>query len=132
MENEVIKPIGKVLEQAGLISNFQIGTALEIQSINNQVKFGTILVSQGILKQKTVDFFAEQLPKLLQRSTTQPLGYYLQEADLIDAQQIGILLAEQKQTGMLLGELAVEKGWLKIKTLNFFLQYLGQTETKLK
>ena len=80
MENEVGKPLGKVLEQAGLISNFQIDTALDIQSINKKVKFGTILVSQGILKQKTVDFFAEQLPKLLQQPKRQPLGYYLQEA----------------------------------------------------
>ncbi len=132
MENVVIKPLGKVLEQAGLISDFQLRIVLEIQSKDNQVKFGTILVSQGILKQKTVDFFAEQFPKLLQQQKNLPLGYYLQEASLIDAQQIETLLEEQKQTGMLLGELAVEKGWLRKKTLNFFLQHLEQTEKKLK
>ena len=139
MENIVIKPLGQVLEQAGLISDFQIRTALEIQSTGLEiqskgyrVKFGTILVSQGIVKQKTVDFFAEQLPKLLEQPKTQPLGYYLQEAGLIDAQQIETLLEEQKQTGILLGELLLEKGWLKEKTLNFFLQHLQQTEKKLK
>ena len=128
MENLVIKPLGKVLEQAGLISDFQIQTVLEIQSKYNQVKFGTILVTLGVLKQQTVDFFAEQLPKLLQQPKTQPLGYYLQEAALIDPQQIETLLEKQKQTGMLLGELAVEKKWLREKTLNFFLQHLGKTE----
>ena len=132
MENLVIKPLGKVLEQAGLISDFQIHTALEIQSKYNQVKFGTILVTLGVVKQKTVDFFAEQLPELLQQPKTQPLGYYLQEAALIDPQQIETLLEEQKQTGMLLGELAVEKGWLREKTLNFFLQNLGKTEKNEK
>ena len=139
MENLVNKPLGQVLEQAGLISDFQIRTALEIQSTSLEiqdkgyrVKFGTILVSQGIVKQKTVDFFAGQLPKLLQQPRTQPLGYYLQEAGLIDTQQIETLLEEQKQTGILLGELLLEKGWLREKTLNFFLQHLQQTEKKLK
>ncbi len=132
MENVVIKPLGQVLEQAGLISDLQILTALEIQSEHNKVKFGTILVKQGILKQKTINFFAEQLPELLQQPTTQPLGYYLQEAALIDAQQIETLLEEQKQTGILLGELAVEEGLLREKTLNFFLKYFGQKEKKVK
>ncbi len=102
MENVVIKPLGKCLEQAGLISDLQISTALEIQSKYNRVKFGTILVTRGILKQQTVDFFAEQLPELLQQPKTQPLGYYFHEAGLIDPQQIKTLLEEQKQTGMLL------------------------------
>ncbi|MDJ0899694.1 MAG: OmpA family protein [Xenococcus sp. MO_188.B8] len=132
MNNIVIKPLGKVLKQAGLISDLQIRKALEIQSKDNQVKFGTILVSQGILKQKTVDFFVEQLPKLLQQPKTEPLGYYLQEASLIDAQQIEILLEEQKQTQMLLGQLMIEKGWLKPKTLNYFLQNLGPSNNQLK
>ncbi len=132
MNNIVIKPLGKVLEQAGLISDFQIRIALDIQSKDNQVKFGTILVSQGILKQKTVDFFAEQLPKLLQQPKTEPLGYYLQEASLIDAQQIETLLEEQKQTHMLLGELILKKGWLQPKTLNYFLQNLAQSNNQMK
>ena len=132
MDSIVVKPLGQVLEQAGLISSFQIRTALEIQSQDGRVKFGEILVRQGILKQKTVDFFAEQWPELLQQPKTQPLGYYLQEAALIEPQQIETLLKEQKQTGMLWGELVVEKGWLRFKTLNFFLQHLGKTEKKPK
>ena len=132
MENVAIKPLGKVLKQAGLISEVQLRRVLEIQSQENSIKFGTILVSQGILKQETVDFFAEQFPKLLQQPKTKPLGYYLQEASLINAEQIETLLEEQKQTKLLLGELVVEKGWLKEKTLNFFLQYLGKTENQVK
>ena len=132
MENVVIKPLGKLLKQAGLISDLQLRTVLEIQSQENQVKFGKVLVSQGILKQKTVDFFTEQFPKLLQQPNTKPLGYYLQEASLIDAEQIETLLEEQKKSKLLLGELVVEKGWLKEKTLNFFLEYLGKTENQVK
>ena len=132
MENVVVKPLGQVLEQAGLISNFHVRAALDIQSQGHQIKFGEILVQKGILKQKTVDFFAEQWPELVQQRITQPLGYYLQEAALINEQQIETLLQEQQQTGMLWGELVVEKGWIKFKTLNFFLQHIGKTENKIK
>ena len=132
MNSVVIKPLGKTLEQAGLIDNFQIRAALEIQSQDNQVKFGQILVSQGIIKQETVDFFADQLPKLSQKPTNQPLGYYLQQASLIDGEQIEILLEEQKHTKQLFGELIVEKAWLRPKTLNFFLEYFVQREDQLQ
>ena len=132
MKNVVIKPLGKVLEQAGLISDYQIRSALEIQARDNQVKFGKILVSQGIVKQKTVDFFADQLPQLVQQPKTQPLGYYLQQASLIDAAQIEALLEEQKQRKLLLGELIIEKGWLTEKTLNFFLQFLDSIKQQAK
>ena len=132
MKNLVIKPLGEALEQAGLISNYQIRTALDIQSKDNQAKLGEILVSQGIIKQQTVDFFADQLPKLLEQRKTEPLGYYLQEASLIESQQIANLLDEQKQKKLLLGELLLEKGLLRKKTLNFFLQYLGQTKKQVQ
>ena len=42
MENLVIKPLGKVLEQAGLISDFQIRTALEIQSQQDLILFSVL------------------------------------------------------------------------------------------
>ena len=131
MDDILKKPLGQVLAEAGLISDFQIRKALEIQSKNYQVRFGTILVSQGILKEQTVEFFAEELPELLEQSETQPLGYYLQEAALIDKEQIEILIEEQKQTGMLWGELVLQKGWVKKKTINFFLKYLGEKERNL-
>lgn len=128
MESLVVKPLGRVLERAGLISDFQISQALEIQSQSDRVGFGTILVSHGIIEQQTVDFFAEQLPKLVKQPQKQPLGYYLQEAALIESWQINSLLEEQKQTGTLLGELIVKKGWLSRKTLDFFLEYLAKIE----
>lgn len=132
MNNVVIKPLGKALEQAGLIDNFQIRTALEIQSQDNQIKFGQILVSQRLVKPETVDFFAERLPKLSQKPKNQPLGYYLQQASLINAEQIKILLQEQKQTKQLIGVLIVEKAWLTQKTINFFLQCFDKTTDQLQ
>ncbi len=132
MENVVIKPLGKVLEEAGLISDSQINSALEIQSKYGQFKFGTILVTLGILKHKTIDFFVEQFPKLLEQPRIQPLGYYLEKAALINEQQIEVILKEQKQTGMLFGELAVKKGWIKAKTLDFFLEKLAKNKKQME
>ena len=132
MNNAVIKPLGRSLEQAGLIDNLQIRTALEIQSQSNQVKLGKILVSQGIVKQETVDFFADQLPKLSQQLNNKPLGYYLQQASLISAAQIEIILQEQKYTKKFFGELIVEKAWLKQKTINFFLQCFNKKKDQLQ
>ena len=130
MEKVVVKPLGQVLERAGLISEVQLRTALELQSQGYGVKLGKILVSQGILTPKTVDFFAEQWPQLCQQPRTKILGYYLQAAALLDSQQIEALLEEQKHSKRRLGELAVEKGWLREKTLHFFLQHLGTTAKK--
>lgn len=132
MEKVVVKPLGQVLKQAGLISEEQIRTALEIQGQGEGVKFGQILVQQGILTPTTVDFFAEIWPQLWQQPRTKPLGYYLHAAALLDRQQINTLRSAQKQTGKLCGELAVEKGWLRAKTLNFFRQHVGITQKKAK
>ncbi len=132
MDNVAIKPLGKILEEAGLISEAQVNAALEIQSKYGQFKFGTILVTLGILKHKTVDFFVEQFPKILEQPKIHPIGYYLQKAALLDSVQTETILQEQKETGNLFGELAVEKGWLQPKTLNFFLQNFGRTREKME
>jgi len=47
-------------------------------------------------------------------------------AKLLDDQQMYEILAENPKTNLQLGELAVEKGWLKPETLNLILQYLGE------
>lgn len=130
MKSVALKPLGKVLEEAGLVSNAQVRAALDIQSKYGQFKFGTILVTLGILKHKTIDFFVDQFPKYLEQPKNQPLGWYLEQAALIDSRQIGIILQEQKRTGKLFGELTVEKGWLKKRTLNFFLKHLSANKTK--
>ena len=132
MDNVAIKPLGKILEEAGLISEAQVNTALEIQSKYGQFKFGTILVTLGILKHKTVDFFVDQFPKILEQPKIHPIGYYLQKAALLDSVQTETILQEQKQTKTLFGELAVEKGWLQPKTLNFFLQNFSRIPEKLE
>lgn len=120
-------PIGYLLRQAGLISEFQIRRALQEQKSNlNHLRVGEIMAYYGWLPQETIDFFAEQLPKLHQHPEKQPLGQYLKMANLLNDQQIQILLSEQRQTNLKFGELAVKKGWVKQETINLLLHYVSK------
>ena len=125
MQTVPIKPLGQVLQQADLVSAAQIEVALRDQSFY-QLPIGEILALRGWVKQETADFFAQQWSTILRQPRTQPLGYYLQAAALLDEQQIDTILSEQKhgQTWIRFGALVVFKGWLKQTTIDFFLKHL--------
>lgn len=118
------QPIGQLLQQAGLLSPEQIEQTCLLQHQQRHLRFGELLVQQGWLKPETVDFFAEQLPRVAIAPSKQPLGYYFKSAALLDGEQIQAILREQTHQGQRFGEVAVQKGWIKPETLNFFLNYL--------
>jgi hypothetical protein len=125
------KPIGELLQEAGLISRAQLQVALHEQTEYCTLRLGEICALHGWVKQQTADFFVEYWPQLVsERHTTAfSLGQYLQSAGLLDEQQIDVLLKEQWQTGVRIGSLAVLKGWLKQDTLNFLLKHIAPNET---
>ncbi|MGH2412432.1 MAG: hypothetical protein ACRDEA_01785 [Microcystaceae cyanobacterium] len=125
-ESSLPKPIGLVLQEADLISASQLEVALQDQSQFGHLLLGEILALRGWIKQETADFFAQHWTELLQDQDRQkqPLGYYLKLAALLDDHQINTILDEQLQIGVRFGELAVLKGWLKQKTIDFFLEHL--------
>ncbi|WP_107670333.1 hypothetical protein [Cyanothece sp. BG0011] len=53
-------PIGEYLKQAALLDQEDIENILDLQQ-DLKMKFGEIAVSQGLLRQKTVDFFLNHL-----------------------------------------------------------------------
>ena len=121
--------LGSILQEAKLISPYQLETALKEQKNNPQRRLGEILAQNGWIKQQTADFFAEEWEKVLEQArqgTPQSLGYYLREAGLIDDHQLSDILAEQGQgrMWMRIGALAVFKGWLNQTTVDFLLQHL--------
>ena len=121
-------PLGTVLQQAGLVSAEKIKHALLEQKQGKQnVKIGRILASKGDVKPQTADFFAEYWLEAIKEEDKQPLGYYLKQAALLSEQQIQAILTEQQQNQdqLKFGEIAIAKGWLKQKTVNFFLRYLA-------
>ncbi|MEO1691895.1 MAG: hypothetical protein AAFR63_10265 [Cyanobacteria bacterium J06631_6] len=118
-------PIGSLLQNAGLISAEQLQQALEIQAQYTQMKLGEILVLQQGLRAKTIDFFVEKWQELTSQGQIFPLGYYLKDASLLNDKQIETILQEQKTNQQKFGALAVQKGWVKQDTIDFFLDNLA-------
>lgn len=120
------KPIGLLLRQAGLLSPEQVATVVS-QQAKSQQRFGDLVVQQGWLKQETVDFFADELTKLIEKPRQQPIGQYLRAAALLDESRIARILEEQQQDKRRFGEIAVSKGWLAPRTVDFFLALASST-----
>jgi hypothetical protein len=51
-----------------------------------------------------------------------PIGSYLEDAGLLNSDQIKVILADQQATGMKFGEIAVARGWVKEKTIEWMMQ----------
>ena len=116
------KPLGETLMEAGLVSASQIEIALKEQETHN-LKIGEIFALRGWIKQETADFFVEKLPYLVKKTTKKPLAYYFKEAGLLTTDQINnlIKLQKRKEKKVRFHRLAVEQGYLKQLTVDFFL-----------
>lgn len=114
-------PLGLRLVKAGLISPEQLEEVLEIQNQQRHRLLGEIIVEKGWVSPGVIDFFAEGLDRLIDSQVDQRLGEYLGKAKILNNQQICLILKEQSQTGKRFGEIAVEKGWVKPETINWFL-----------
>lgn len=126
------RPIGEKLQEAGLISPYQIEVALIDQTSYIDTKFGEILALRGWLKQETVDFFVRDLPGLINQPQQIRLGDYFKAAALLEEEQITEILREQIQLGIKFGYVAVIKGYLKQETLDFFLRHFVEPRQERK
>lgn len=122
-----ILPIGRLLQNAGLISDEQLEIALGVQSQHPQMRLGEILSMQEVVEIQTVDFFADKWQTLKQEGQQFPLGYYFKKAFILDDNQIEAILAEQQNSKSKLkfGDTAVIKGWVRKETVDFFLNELA-------
>lgn len=124
------KPLGEILQEAGLISSAQLKLALMNQSEMEgapefRLRLGEILALRGWIKKETADFFVEELPEILSEQDQKRLGEYLLASALLEKEQVQAILAEQEKNGLKFGSLAVLKGWLKQPTIDFFLEYFA-------
>ena len=119
------KPLGKILLEAGLVSIYQIEVALEEQKQHN-FRIGEILANHGWIKQETANFFVDKWPNLIQTQQKRPLSYYLFAAAIIDKDQLFSLRHKQLQTNSdtSLHKLALEEGYVKQVTVDFFLKHI--------
>jgi uncharacterized protein YjbI with pentapeptide repeats len=119
------KPLGEILMEAGLISASQIEMALKEQQVYS-MKIGEIFALHNWLKQETADFFVDKLPYLAKEPEKKPLAYYFQEAGLLTEEQISTLikLQKRKEKKIRFHNLAVEQGYIKQLTVDFFLAHI--------
>lgn len=106
--------------------------ALRDQKEYPNLRLGEILALRGWLKQTTIDFFLEDFPILLRKKYTLLIGEGLRQADLLSDMQIYYILLEQREKQRRFGEIAVQKGWLRPKTVDFFADSLTRNRTGLE
>lgn len=116
--------IGVILREADLVSQRQVELALQAKRHYSNLLLGEILAMQGWLKPETADFFVEEWSNVVKQRCREPLGYYLQQAALLEQEDIDQILEEQIQTGVRFGTVAVLQGFIKSTTLDFFLMNL--------
>ena len=116
--------LGEILRDADLITEAQLKTVLTDKQLYKHQKIGEILALRGWLKQETVDFFAEEWEKCLQQGAKYPIGEYFKKAGLLHENYVETILCLQKRLKRKFGEIAVNQGLLKPKTLSFFLDNL--------
>ena len=117
-----------VLREAHLVSTEQMEMALKQQMDNPALSISEILVRQKWLKSKTSAFFAEDWSQLIKLKERKSLGYYLEQAGLLEQQDIQKIVQEQEVNQLRFGALAVLNGYIKPETLEFFLFYLFPQE----
>ena len=125
------KTLGEILQEADLVSPWQIKSALEKQSKYPNLRIGEILAQKNIIKPETADFFARDWTKAITATEKDALGYYLKKAAILNPQQIELILAEQRASGIRFGTVAVFQGFIKSTTLDFFLANLYPEESKV-
>lgn len=113
-------PLGELLQQAGLLSSEKIRETLRLQARQDQYRFGELLIRQGYLPSTTVNFFANDIPNILNSHHKLRLGDYLEHAGLLKPQQIIETLHQQSMNQLRFGEIVTQKGWIQPKTLDWF------------
>ncbi|MEO1131513.1 MAG: hypothetical protein AAFX40_02275 [Cyanobacteria bacterium J06639_1] len=118
-------PFGQMLGEAGLLNAEQIDALVSLHLDDPSCKFGDLAVREGYIKQETVDFMSVRLPQLLKASWHYPLGQYLRLAALLDDEQVSLILMEQAASPQpaLFGELAIAKGWVSRRTVNWTIEH---------
>ncbi|TVQ54438.1 MAG: glycosyltransferase [Spirulina sp. DLM2.Bin59] len=114
------KPLGLLLHEAGLLTMSQMELLLAKQAKDPDRRLGELAIHHGWLQPQTVDFFLVVLPRWLQNHDPHSLLDYWEMAGLLNHGQIEALGGEQQSDPHALGQLAIERGWLKPETVEFF------------
>lgn len=124
------KKIGELLQEAYLIDEDQLKFALMEQTyLYTDRKLGEVLVHHGWLKQKTADFFGDEIEKVYEGKSLL-IGNILFKAGLLSEKEIQDILQEQRQTGLRFGEIVILKGLIQEETVKFFIENFALYKNK--
>jgi len=128
----IFKPIGEILQEAGLITTPQLEVALRDQAYYEDMRLGEILALRGWIKQDTADFFVQEWYRLVNKRIEHPIGFYFQKAGLLSQEDISNILVEQNKLSLRFGDMAVKQGLIKPNTVDFFVQNLFPSQVNIK
>jgi len=114
-------PPGELLQHIGLLDNSQIAKVLQAQKEEfSALQFGEILDKWGWVKKETVDFIIEEFPPLL--TSQKPIQFqdFLTKAKLLNEEEIKAIAQQETATGLTFAEIALQRGFIKQKTLEWF------------
>ncbi|NJK61587.1 MAG: hypothetical protein HC921_01880 [Synechococcaceae cyanobacterium SM2_3_1] len=123
-DSTVAIPIGRVLQQAGLVSLEQIKAARSDQE-QSWRPLGEILAETGVIQKQTVDFFVNDWPKIQSGVKRAKLEQCLLDAGLITPEQWEDSVKEKQQSGLGIESIFILKGWVNETTINFFREHLA-------
>ena len=125
IERLINKPIGEILEEAGLINREQLKLVLAEKELYPQFKLGEIISLHGWLKQETVDFFVEQIQTMALNEKIS-IAKYCFYSGLLTQKEMDSLIIEMAQSGTKFSSLVVSKNLIKQKTINFFYKIVSR------
>lgn len=116
--------VGKLLVEAGIISTSQLQLATQEQQ-QCDFELDEILVARGWVKQKTITFFVREWSEMIAAKSRKPLPFYFKESGLLSVEQINEIIKLQKRLPKKIRfhRIAVEQGYLKQATIDFFLAH---------
>ncbi|MGK7912676.1 MAG: sugar transferase [Synechococcus sp.] len=115
----------QALLDAELVAEEQATVIRGLIGASGDLSIPDLLVQKGILSRETVDFFIHQFPILKSAPNSANLGLVMRSANLITARQEAEVLRYQRMNPRLrFGEIAVNFGYCKQGTVDFFLQSL--------
>lgn len=123
------KTLGEILQEAGLVSPYQIKSALLNQITHPNLRIGEILAQQELIKPETANFFVQDWSNIILEPEKNAIGYYLRQAGILNSAQIELILAQQRLSGVRFGTVAVFQGFMRSTTLDFFLENLFPDES---
>ncbi|MEK7432169.1 MAG: hypothetical protein AABZ74_03465 [Cyanobacteriota bacterium] len=132
-DRESRKPLGEILVEKGLITRYQLSTALQYQAIlppTHYKPIGEVMIDMGLINREQLQEALTQQPK----KEGNTIGEILKKLGFINEQQLSAVLSQQHSVGgkhVLIGELLVQHGFISKENLEEALKIQKSIDNKV-